>query len=89
MISKSHLNRSFSRFVAFIGILLVSFFEKDLRSKIGSSHQDSVGRQSIIIYRNFLNKQAAASAFIMDSTAATTLFIQNISKFNGTDLVTW
>ena len=90
MISTSHLHRRSFRFVAFISILQRSLFKIVLRSEIGDVCQDSVRRKSILIYRKFLNKRAGASAFIIgESTSVTTQLIRNISKFSGTDFVTW
>ena len=82
MISISNIHRRSSRFVVFIG--RDSYTVRDRRLR-----QGSVRRKSILIYRKFLNERARASAFIKESTAATTQLICSVSKFDGTDFVEW
>ena len=80
MISTSHLHRRSSRSVAFNGRQVLWF-------EFGAFCQGSVRRKSILIYHKFLNKLAGTSAFITQSTAATTQLICSSSKFDGTDFI--
>ena len=86
MISISYLHRRSSKFVTFIGIFQKSPFETGLLSAIGDLRlqlASSVRHKSILIYRKGKQrKRAVRSAFIMDSTAATTELIRSISKLD-------
>ena len=88
MISTPHLYRRSAGFVVFNGILRGSFLETGLRSEIGDVRQDSVRRESMLIYRKFLYKRAGEFEFIMEVTVLNTQLIRNISNFDSTDFAT-
>ena len=88
MIRTSHLHRRSLRFVPLIGILRGLLFKTGLRFEVGEFCQHSF-QLKYIIYSKLLNERVRVCASIMESTAATTQLIRNMSKFDATDFVAW